>query len=328
MHRVANVGGVIHGRERDKKMKLAIVIPAYNCEATIKETLMSLQSITTGWPCIDCVMVCDDASTDETVAAIHGVQFDRSALTVLRHPENRGEAACYKTMLDALPSQIDWFLILHSDDIALGCFIERNVAIAEKCAQSKVAAVSSNYFVFGSGPERLAHSPADDVIVFRGGAASELRHTAREGCWWHISGSLINRHLWEMFGGRSPALPQVGDWDLMLRWQSAGYSVGHSLIPTTKYRAHRPGSISSKSYAEFRDLRERTEVIVSRPDVFDARLRRHLARQIGMSAARRVLKLLGAGKLKLALRGLSHGVKCIRALLGTNGLAGAGEGVH
>jgi glycosyltransferase involved in cell wall biosynthesis len=295
-------------------MKLAIIVPAYNCAATIGDTLLSLQAIESGWGCVERVVVCDDASSDNTVSVIQSITFDRCPLTVVRHDSNKGEAACYNTMISILSGETKWFLILHSDDIALPCFLERNLEILNRCNE-QVAAVSSNYYVFGISGDRLAHSPVEDTIILRGNAKSDINHTATVGCWWHISGSLVNKDLWQQFGGRDPALPQVGDWDLMIRWQRAGYRVGHSLIPTTRYRISQAGSVSSQSYIEFRDVLEKTKVILRYPVVFSWDTKRTLFVQLGVTVLRRVCRLLLAGKIRLALQGISTGSSCIASMV-------------
>jgi FkbM family methyltransferase len=292
--------------------KIAIFIPAYNCEATIVDTLRSLQSIESGWDSIDRVLVCDDNSSDTTLLSVQSSQFNRCPLVIIKHDKNKGESACYRTMLSSIGRGIDWFLILHSDDIALPCFLTRNIEIAQRCDE-RVAAVSSNYYVFGDGMERLAHTPEEDLIVFRGDAKDEIYHTATVGCWWHISGSLVNRKVWEELGGRDPTLPQVGDWDLMLRWQTAGYRVGHSLISTTKSRIH-GASVSSRSYREFRDFQERARVICGKPEVFTPAVRKRWTAQIGRGAVRRIVKLLLTGQIVDSVRGISIGLKCLTSL--------------
>ena len=290
-------------------MKIAIVIPAYNCRGTISETLESLQRVCLGWEHVAAVIVCDDASTDDTVEVVKASMFDRCRLQLLRHETNRGEGACYGTMVAALSADVNWLLILHSDDLVLENFLTRNVEIARRCPE-RTAAVSSNYYVFSGSDERLAHIPPQDLIVWRGGKTDEITHTAVAGTWWHISGSLVNRILWEKFGGRDPCLPQLGDWDLMLRWQKNDYLVGHSLIPTTKYRLT-SGSVSAQSYLQFRDLLERVTVITRHPTVFTRRLRLRAAWSLALQATRRTVKLTLAGKLNYALRGALASATCI-----------------
>lgn len=197
------------------------------------------------------MIICDDASTDSTLSVVRSAGFDRCPLAVVGHSRGTGEAGCYPTMIKTLPPEVTWFLILHADDLALSCFLERNLAIAASCDE-RVATVSSEYHHFQSIDDPIPARPYDDRIVFRGDAPEEIRHTALVGCWWHISGALINRAAWEQLNGRDPALPQTGDWDLILRWQTAGYIVGHSLVPTTRYRVNKADSISSRSYVLFR----------------------------------------------------------------------------
>src|SRR5579864_5204748 len=153
--------------------KIAILIPAYNCEATIGDTLRSLQYIQSGWDSIDRVLLCDDNSSDNTLQIVQSSEFDRCPFVIMKHDKNRGEGACYRTMLNSICRGIEWFLILHSDDIALSCFLARNIEIMQRCDE-RVAAVSSNYYVFGTGPEHLAHTPAEDVIIFRGESEEEI----------------------------------------------------------------------------------------------------------------------------------------------------------
>jgi glycosyltransferase involved in cell wall biosynthesis len=293
--------------------QLAILIPAYNCAATIGKTLASLQAIASGWEHVEQVIVCDDASTDETLQVVEGSAFDRCTLTVLRHAANAGEAACYSTMVDRLSAGVEWFLILHADDLALDRFLARNRHLLHS-ADRRVATISSNYYEFGAVPERLAHIPAEDVTVFRGGDRPGLMHTALIGCWWHISGALINKALWQQFGGRDARFPQLGDWYLILRWQQAGYLVGHSLIPTTKYRVT-GGSVSSQSYLHFRDVQERAQIVLALPEVFSRTMRMRFGVRLALATLRRFCKLVIAGRLGPAVRGASVGVAAVFSLM-------------
>ena len=74
--------------------KLAILIPAYNCQSTVRETLCSLQRIEEGWQHVERVAICDDASSDGTWSILQSSGFDKCPLTLLRHHKNQGEAAC------------------------------------------------------------------------------------------------------------------------------------------------------------------------------------------------------------------------------------------
>jgi glycosyltransferase involved in cell wall biosynthesis len=294
-------------------MKLAIIMPAYNGENTLREALGSLQNISTGWNHVEELIVCDDGSSDGTLSILKSTTFDKCPLRLVANCSNNGEAFSYNTMVNLLSDDVNWFLIMHQDDIALECFLERNLEIIKRC-NGRVAAVSSNYYVFGSVQPTLGHSRVNDEIIFRGSAKNEIMHTAMVGCWWHISGSLVNKALWQKFGGTNPSLHNFADWDLILRWQSAGYLVGHSLIPTTKYRISQ-NQLSSRLYITCRDVEERTKVILGFPEIFSANMRRQWARRIGGAAFRRVCKFFVLGKAQLAVRGMLIGINCVFALM-------------
>ena len=295
-------------------IRLAILIAAHNAEPTIGETLSSLQAISNGWENIEHLIICDDGSTDNTLSAIERVGFDRCPLTVVRHDSNKGEAEAYRTMLRLLPRHVRWFSILGHDDLALPCFIERNLEIARQSSEN-VAAVSSNYFVFGNASERLAHSPAERTIVFRGSAEAEIRHTAIVGCWWHISGSLINRTVWEQFNGTDPQFRYCADWDLILRWQNAGYSVGHSLMPTTKFREH-VGSLAYTSRSQFRDIVDRANVVKKYTGIFDWRTRARWVGLLAIAVVRRAAKQIITGNLRTAIEGTHSSGVALLELIG------------
>jgi glycosyltransferase involved in cell wall biosynthesis len=284
------------------EMKLAILIAAYNAERTIGETIASLQAISNGWEYIEQLIICDDGSTDNTIAAVERVGFNKCRLIIVRHNSNKGEAQAYRTMLGLLSREVQWFLILGHDDLALPCFIERNLEIMRTCGE-RVAAVSSNFLVFGDTSERLAHRPAKKTIVFRGGSEAEIHHTAVVGCWWHISGSLVNRMAWEQFDGTDPQFRYCADWDLILRWQNAGYLVGHSLVPTTKFREH-AGSLAVSSRSQFRDIVDRANVVKKYPEIFGYSLRARWAGVLVIAILRRAAKQLLAGSVRTAIKGV------------------------
>jgi len=287
-------------------MKLAIIIPVYNAAKTIGETMASLQQIEHGWEHVDQVVLCDDASKDNSLEVIQQAGFDRCPLRVLRHEENQGEAASYATMVASLTPDTTWFLILHSDDLALPNFITRNLDIAEQC-DDKVASVSSNYWVFNQHREWLA-AKERDFIIFNTGTQENMRVSALMGCWWHISGALINKNKWLEFGGRNPKFPCSGDWHLLLLWQMNGYTVGHSVIATTKYRQWSSTSLSSSDYPICRDYKERTKVALELPSVFHGRTKWMFACNILNGAWRRAGKFLLHGQIAWALNAFKVGL--------------------
>jgi glycosyltransferase involved in cell wall biosynthesis len=81
-------------------------MPAYNAERTLAATLADVPD-----GCVDEVILCDDASTDRTVALAREM-----GLTVLVHPHNRGYGANQKTCYrEALARGAGVIVMIHPD---------------------------------------------------------------------------------------------------------------------------------------------------------------------------------------------------------------------
>ncbi len=87
-------------------MKVIIVLPAYNAEKTIKDTVLSIPK-----NCYDKLILCDDGSTDKTVD-----EAKKLGIEVLQHTKNLGYGANQKTLYaKALEYQADIVIMLHPD---------------------------------------------------------------------------------------------------------------------------------------------------------------------------------------------------------------------
>jgi glycosyltransferase involved in cell wall biosynthesis len=89
--------------------RVAIIVPAYREEHLIAETLRRLP------PCVDDIVVVDDASPDGTSDAVRAVSDPR--VTLLRHPENRGVGAAIVTGYQrALDRGADILVVMAGDN--------------------------------------------------------------------------------------------------------------------------------------------------------------------------------------------------------------------
>lgn len=83
-------------------MRLSIIIPAYQEERTIGEVLQRVRSVDTESLGFDKeILVCDDGSTDGTVAEVDKVAATDPRVVLVRHEVNRGKGAAIRTALDA-----------------------------------------------------------------------------------------------------------------------------------------------------------------------------------------------------------------------------------
>lgn len=74
-------------------MKLSVLMPVYNEEATLKEAVDRLLAVR--FPCETEVVIVDDGSTDATAALIESFHDDR--LVTHRHTRNQGKGAAIRT---------------------------------------------------------------------------------------------------------------------------------------------------------------------------------------------------------------------------------------
>lgn len=95
-------------------MRLSILIPAYQEEQSIGEVLRRVGSVDTeslGWE--KEIIVCDDGSSDGTVAEIDRARAQDDRIVLVRHDENRGKGAAVRTALEAATG--DYTLIQDAD---------------------------------------------------------------------------------------------------------------------------------------------------------------------------------------------------------------------
>lgn len=95
-------------------MRLSILIPAYQEEATISEILRRVAAIDTeALGFTKQIVVCDDGSTDRTAALARAAAAADPRITVVRHEHNRGKGAAIRTALAAATG--DYCLVQDAD---------------------------------------------------------------------------------------------------------------------------------------------------------------------------------------------------------------------
>src|SRR4029453_3425840 len=87
------------------------------------------------------------------------------------------------------------------------------------------------------------------------GSPARVRETLLLGCWWHISGCAIRLRAFDQVGPFDASLPQLGDWDWLLRCLAAGWVVTYVPRALIIYR-QTPGGVGSVSFQTDRDIRE------------------------------------------------------------------------
>jgi glycosyltransferase involved in cell wall biosynthesis len=276
---------------------VAIAIPAYNAESTIAETLKSIQQCPEIGD-VGGVFVCDDASQDATVARAYESWGGRIPLTILRNKENSGERAVVNRLLRHLCNDYEWVFIIHADDCAKMSWLGLYLKQIEKAGRA-VASICSSYDCWY--PEDKATVPGEDdwtrdVETIKGSRESVIGTLAR-GCWWHLSGAAIRVDHFFRIGEFHTELPQLGDFEWLLRCLKKGYDIEYIPRTTILYRMHST-SVSSRSFKNGQDLRERLRITNEyfRYGYLDKQKWRKTRVRVGFAALRRVVKYAAQGE--------------------------------
>ena len=240
--------------------RIAIAIPGYNAEQTIGETLDALQR-NEALDAIAKVVLLDDCSSDDTAAEARRHWRSRVPLEVWRNARNMGERRTTNAAITRLAADVDWTFILHADDVVKPDWLSLYIAELAKLPAS-VASICSSYDNWWPETGRIEAGEDDPERRPQhvAGERQSVIGTLDRGCWWHISGCGIRNQAFLDIGGFEPDMPQLGDWEWLLRCLSKGYGIWYLPRTTMLYRQH-GGSVSSRSFREARDVRERLIIL-------------------------------------------------------------------
>lgn len=215
---------------------VSILIPCYNCEQWLAETLKS--ALAQIWENIE-VIVVDDGSKDNSFAIAKG--FESSRVKVIRQ-ENQGQSAAENRSLQE--AQGDFLQYLDADDLLSPDKIERQIKLLGDSNSEFVAA--GEWSRFYKSPQEALFIPqplwADfDSIDWL--ICAWENHYMMHGAAW-----LIPRKIAERAGSWDARLSLINDFDYFSRILLASQGVKFCWGAKTYYRSGNPGSLSgSKS---------------------------------------------------------------------------------
>lgn len=102
---------------------LSILIPAYNAERFVTAAVRSAARQTTRMPVE--IIVCDDGSTDNTVAKLQDLQSELPNLRLLQHAENKGVSIARNTLMAHLNPATQFVAFFDADDIYVDAALDR-----------------------------------------------------------------------------------------------------------------------------------------------------------------------------------------------------------
>lgn len=188
----------------------SIVVPAFNAEATLEETLDAvLAQDSPDWECV----VVDDGSTDRT-AAIASSYTERSPRVRFISRENGGSGAAYNTGVAS--SVGDYVVMCSADDVLLSKHL-RVVSSFIKAEPGYDIYSTNGYFWYPDGKRVLVYPPGTRDQVSSLSLADVLLV-----CFYSV-GAVYRRSLFDEVGGYRTSV-YAEDYDFWLRAMANGAS--------------------------------------------------------------------------------------------------------
>lgn len=208
------------------KNKISVVIPVYNGEKYIAETIQSLLDQTKK---ANEIIVVNDGSTDKTKDVLEN--FSKESNLIFHHfSENKGVA--FTRNYGVSLSQGDWILFMDADDLAEPNLLEQYFNKLNESDSDDWVLIHSAYQQIdekGSllkGVHRFKQVHSQDILGYQ-----LLRNHV------YLSGTLVKKDSFIKSSGFNLSLTHSEDWDLWLRLAAIG-GYGYVDIPLFKVRRH------------------------------------------------------------------------------------------
>jgi peptidoglycan/xylan/chitin deacetylase (PgdA/CDA1 family) len=218
------------------KMNVSVIIPAYNVEKTLADTLKSLQAQT--FPKWEAIVI-DDGSSDNTpvIARQFAAQDWR-----IRFISQQNSGSSVARNAGVRLAQFDWLLFLDSDDWITPTHLQRMTETL--MADASLDAVHCGWvYVNQNG------TLSDEMY---GDASPDLFPTLARHCAFHICACVVRKVVVEAVGGWDPSLRTCEDWDLWQRIARTGARFGVVKEVLAFYRMQ-PSSLSRQGNQLFVD---------------------------------------------------------------------------
>lgn len=228
--------------------RFSIVVPAYNAEETLAETLDAVLAQTfEDWECV----VVDDGSKDGTRDLAESYAVRDSRFSVISQ-ENKGTGGAYNTGVSA--AQGPWVTICSSDDVLLSGHLQTMSQAIEQYPAADIFSCNG-YFWWPDDSRTLVYTQPPDQLP-RAWTIAELF----ERCFFSV-GACYRREFFELVGGYKDAFGE--DYDFWLRVMARG--ARHQYIPEalTLHRRTATQKSASRSRAYESDVRSIRGVLES-----------------------------------------------------------------
>jgi glycosyltransferase involved in cell wall biosynthesis len=284
-------------------VKFTTIIPSYNNEATLRETLQSIVEQQRG---SDEIIVVDDGSTDNSAAAVRDFQNVRYI-----RQDNSGVSVARNTGIEAAAN--DWIALCDGDDI----WTPEKLLVVERCIHHlpQCEFFFHDFFLFGHGRKtdfQNAAESADTIFPFFLENSQTYRQMMKNHhhisltkqdkstiplyydniFQWLILGNIIlpssivfHRRLYRNHGGFSPDFRSAEETEFFLRLAKK-MSFGYIDMPLAGYRKSRGGLTGNIPF-----LLGNAEKALRMHTINDTAIYRKYKKNINLAFARRYSRL-------------------------------------
>lgn len=214
----------------DKKIFVSIIMPAYNAERFIEESIVSVQNQTfKNWELI----IVNDGSTDSTAKIIGDWAVNDKRVFYI-YQENKRLGAARNTAIRA--ARGEWIAFIDSDDLWMPEKLEKQLEVVN---QNKVDVVFTNGFILDDSTKELRK-----YDTFYGNfSGDKIYKLLFNGNFIPVLSVLMKRSFIEVIGFQDESAYAYGceDWDYWLRLSKSGaifYGMDNRLFT---YRIHENG---------------------------------------------------------------------------------------
>ena len=160
-------------------MKLSILIPMYNEEATLEKIVDRVLAVDYGVDELEIVIV-DDCSTDSSFDIAKMISEDKPEVTVSRHDENQGKGAAIRTAMKTASGDV---MVIQDADLE---YDPRDIPSFITLIQKDIADVVYGSRFSSSGPHRVLyywHQIGNNFLTLFSNMMTNINLTDMEVCY-------------------------------------------------------------------------------------------------------------------------------------------------
>ena len=209
----------------DRDSLVSVIVPVYNCAATISETIKSVQAQTYPYWELICV---DDGSTDNGESIINEFCENDSRIQYIRRDRQpKGGSVCRN--IGAFSAKGNYLIFLDGDDLLVRTCLENRLRVIKETSADFVVFPMAS---FKDDPTQAKKCSRTDVKNMKYYFAS-----AQGG--WQVTSPIYRKAFFKSLNGFNEAFPRLQDIELHLRiilFSHGNYIVRDDVAPDCLYR--------------------------------------------------------------------------------------------